>query len=118
MALEEKTNRWTLRVFESLWAIQVTFPATDIADFGLERYLAEYRVSVIGYGILAVSYVVAAMTIARVAPNPKVRRLTAVAVMVVATALAFLFPSSWMFAVLVVLALLYYLVPRKEGMSI
>ena len=118
MALEEKTNRWTLRVFESLWAIQVTFPATDIADFGLERYLAEYRVSVIGYGIIAVAYFGGAMANARLAPNPKVRRLTAVAVMVVATALAFLFPSSWMFAVLVVLALLYYLVPRKEGVSI
>ena len=118
MALEEKTNRWTLRVFESLWAIQVTFPATEIADLGLERYLAEYRASAIGYGIFPVAYFLGAMANARLAPNPKVRRLTAAAVMVVATALAFLFPSSWMFAVLVVFALLYYLVPRKEGVSI
>lgn len=118
MTLEEKTNKWSLRFFESLWAIQVNFPATDIADFGLERYLAEYRVSAIGYGIIAVAYFLGAMANARLAPNPKVRRLTAAAVMVVATALAFLFPSSWMFAVLVVLALLYYLVPRKEGVSI
>lgn len=64
------------------------------------------------------SYVVAAMTIARVAPNPKVRRLTAAAVMVVATALAFLFPSQWMFAALGIFALAYYLWPRKEGVSI
>ncbi len=42
----------------------------------------------------------------------------AAAVMVVATALAYLFPSSWMFAALVVFALLYYLLPRKEGVSI
>ena len=118
MTLEEKTNKWSLRFFESLWAIQVNFPATDIADFGLERYLAEYRASVIGYGIIAVAYFGGAMANARLAPNPKVRRLTAAAVMVVATALAFLFPSSWMFAALVVFALLYYLLPRKEGVSI
>lgn len=118
MTLEEKTNKWSLRFFESLWAIQVNFPATDIADFGLERYLAEYRASAIGYVFIAVAYFGGAMANARLAPNPKVRRSTAAAVMVVATALAFLFPSSWMFAVLVVLALLYYLVPRKEGMSI
>ena len=118
MSLDKKTSKWTLRVFESLWVIQVNFLAIDIAELGLERFLAEHKAYAIGYGIIAVSYVVAAMTVARVAPNPKVRRLTAAAVMVVATALAFLFPSSWMFAVLVVLALLYYLVPRKEGVSI
>ena len=118
MSLDKKTSKWTLRVFESLWAIQVNFLAIDIAELGLERFLAEHKAYAIGYGIIAVSYVVAAMTVARVAPNPKVRRLTAAAVMVVATALAFLFPSSWMFAALVVFALLYYLLPRKEGVSI
>ena len=118
MTLEEKTNKWGLRFFESLWAIQVNFPATEIADLGLERFLAEHKAYAIGYGIIAVAYFGGAMANARLAPNPKVRRLTAVAVMVVATALAFLFPSSWMFAVLVVLALLYYLVPRKEGVSV
>lgn len=118
MTLEERTNKWTLRVFESLWAIQVNFLASDIAGLGLERFLAEHKAYAIGYGIIAVAYLGGAMANARLAPNPKVRRLTAAAVMVVATALAFLFPSSWMFAVLVVLALLYYLVPRKEGVSI
>ena len=118
MALEEKTNRWTLRVFESLWAIQVNFLASDIAGLGLERFLTEHKAYAIGYGIIAVAYLGGAMANARLAPNPKVRRLTAAAVMVVATALAFLFPSSWMFAALVVFALLYYLLPRKEGVSI
>ena len=118
MTLEEKTNKWSRRFFETLWAIQVIFPATDIADLGLERYLAEYRASAIGYGIFPVAYLLGAMANARLAPNPKVRRLTAATVMVVATALAFLFPSQWMFAVLVAFARLYYLVPRKEGVSI
>lgn len=118
MALEDKTNKWTLRFFETLWAIQVNFLAIDIADLGLEQFLAEHKAYAIGYGMIAVAYFVGAMTFARVAPNSKIRRLTAAAVMVVATALAFLFPSSWMFAVLVAFALLYYLVPRKEGVSI
>lgn len=118
MALEDKTNKWTLRFFETLWAIQVNFLAIDIADLGLEQFLAEHKAYAIGYGIIAVAYFGGAMANARLAPNPKVRRLTAAAVMVVATALAFLFPSQWMFAVLVAFALLYYLVPRKEGVSI
>lgn len=118
MTLEEKTKRWILRLFESLWGIQVNLLASGIADLGLAQFLAENKVTAIGYGMIATSYFVGAMTIARVAPNPKVRRLTAAAVMVVATALAFLFPSPWMFAVLVIFALLYYLVPRKEGVSI
>lgn len=118
MTLEEKTKKWILRLFESLWVIQVSLLASDIAGLGLAQFLAENKVTAIGYVMIATSYFVAAMTIARAAPNPKVRRLTAAAVMVVATALAFLFPSSWMFAVLAAFALLYYLVPRKEGVSI
>ena len=57
MTLAEKTNKWTLRVFETLWAIQVNFLAIDIADLGLERFLAEHKAYAIGYGIIAVSYV-------------------------------------------------------------
>ena len=118
MTLEEKTQKMILRLFESLWVIQVSLLASDIADHGLAQFLEENKATAIGYGIIAAGYFVGAMAIARVAPNPKVRRLTAAAVMVVATALAFLFPSPWMFAVLVIFALLYYLVPRKEGVSI
>lgn len=118
MTLEDKTNKWTLRFFETLWAIQVNFLAIDIADLGLEQFLAEHKAYAIGYGMIAVGYFVGAMTFARLAPNPKVRRLTAAGVMVVSTALAFLFPSAWMFAALVIFALAYYLWPRKEGVSI
>ena len=116
MTLEDKTNKWTLRFFETLWAIQVTLPAADIKDLGLAQFLEEYKVSAISYP--AGGYFLMAMIMARVAPNPKVRRLTAVWVMVIATALAFLFPSAWMFAGLVIFALAYYLWPRKEGVSI
>lgn len=56
MTLEERTNKWTLRVFESLWAIQVNFLASDIAGLGLERFLAEHKAYAIGYGIIAVAY--------------------------------------------------------------
>ena len=118
MTLEDKTNKWTLRFFETLWAIQVNFLAIDIADLGLEQFLAEHKAYAIGYGMIAGSYFLMAMMIARVAPDPKVRRLTAAGVMVVSTALAFLFPSAWMFAALVIFALAYYLWPRKEGVSI
>ncbi|MCG7241627.1 hypothetical protein ACKFRH_02830 [Corynebacterium kefirresidentii] len=118
MTLEEKINKWNLRFFESLWAMQVNFLAADINDLGLDQFLEEHRAYGIGYGLFAVAYFVAAMSIARVAPNPKVRRLTAAGVMVVSTALAFLFPSEWMFAALVIFALVYYLWPRKEGVSI
>ena len=118
MTLEEKVNKWSLRLFESLWVIQVNVPAADIADLGQAQFLEENKARAIGYGIIAAGYFVGAMTIAHVAPNPKVRRLTSGAVMVVATALAFLFPSPWMFVALVLFALLYYLVPRKEGVSI
>ena len=102
MTLEEKINKWNLRFFESLWAMQVNFLAADINDLGLDQFLEEHRAYGIGYGLFAVAYFVAAMSIARVAPNPKVRRLTAAGVMVVSTALAFLFPSEWMFAALVI----------------
>ena len=118
MTLEEKVNKWSLRLFESLWAIHVNLLAADINDLGLAQFLEEHNVYAIGYGLIGAAYFVAAMTIARVAPNPKVRRLTAVGVMVVCTALAFLFPSEWMFAALVIFALVYYLWPRKEGVSI
>jgi len=118
VTLEDKTNKWTLRIFESLWAIQVNFLAIEIADLGLEQFLAENKAYAIVYGMIAVGYFVGAMTLASVVPNSKIRRLTAAAVMVVATALAFLFPSQWMFAALVIFALAYYLWPRKEGVSI
>ena len=118
MTLEDKTNKWTLRFFESLWAIQVNYVAADINDLGLAQFLEEYKVSAISYPVLAGCYFLMAMIMARVAPNPKVRRLTAVWVMVIATALAFLFPSAWMFAGLVIFALAYYLWPRKEDVSI
>lgn len=118
MTLEEKVNKWSLRLFESLWAMQVNFLAADINDLGLAQFLEEHKAYAIGYGLYAVGYFVAAMSIARVAPNPRVRRLTAVGVIVVSTALAFLFPSEWMFAALVIFALAYYLWPRKEGVSI
>ena len=118
MTLEEKVNKWNLRFFESLWAIQVNLPAADINDLGLAQFLEEYKVSAISYPVLAGCYFLMAMIMARVAPNPKVRRLTAAGVMVISTALAFLFPSAWMFAALVIFALAYYLWPRKEGVSI
>ena len=118
MTPEEKVNRWNLRFFESLWAIQVNLPAADFNDLGLAQFLEEYKVSAISYPVLAGCYFLMAMIMARVAPNPKVRRLTATGVMVVSTALAFLFPSAWMFAALVIFALAYYLWPRKEGVSI
>jgi len=118
VTLEEKVNKWNLRFFESLWAIQVNYVAADINDLGLAQYLEEYKVSAISYPVLAGCYFLMAMIVARVAPNPKVRRLTAVGVMVVSTALAFLFPSAWMFAASVIFALAYYLWPRKEGVSI
>ena len=47
MTLEDKTNKWTLRFFESLWAIQVNYVAADINDLGLAQYLEEYKVSAI-----------------------------------------------------------------------
>ena len=118
MTPEEKINKWNLRTFESLWAIQVNLPAADINELGLAQFLEEYKVSAISYPVLAGCYFLMAMIMARVAPNPKVRRLTAAGVMVVSTALAFLFPSAWMFAGLVIFALAYYLWPRKEGVSI
>ena len=118
MTLEEKVNKWNLRFFESLWAIQVNLLASDINDLGLAQFLEEDRVYAFWYVVLAGCYFLMAMIIARVAPNPKVRRLTAVGVMVVSTALAFLFPSAWMLAALVIFALAYYLWPRKEGVSI
>ena len=74
MTLEEKINKWNLRFFESLWAMQVNFLAADINDLGLDQFLEEHRAYGIGYGLFAVAYFVAAMSIARVAPNPKVRR--------------------------------------------
>lgn len=118
VTLEEKINKWSLRLFESLWAMQVNSLAADINDLGLAQFLEEHKAYGIGYGLFAVAYFVAAMSIARVVPNPKVRRLTAAGVMVASTALAFLFPSEWMFAALVIFALAYYLWPRKEGVSI
>ena len=60
-------------LFESLWAMQVNFLAADINDLGLDQFLEEHRAYGIGYGLFAVAYFVAAMSIARVAPNPKVR---------------------------------------------
>ena len=118
MTLEEKINKWNLRFFESLWAMQVNFLAADINDLGLAQFLEEHKAYGILYVVFAGSYFSMAMMMGRVAPNPKVRRLTAVGVMVVSTALAFLFPSGWMFAALVIFALAYYLWPRKEGVSI
>ena len=118
MTLEEKMNKWNLRFFESLWAIQVNLPAADINDLGLAQFLEEHKASAVSYVVIAGSYFLMAMMIARVAPDPKVRRLTAAGVMVVSTALAFLFPSAWMFAALVIFVLAYYLWPRKEGVSI
>ena len=118
MTLDAKVNKWNLRFFESLWAMQVNFLAGDINDLGLAQFLEEDKVYAVSYAVLAGCYFLMAMIMARVAPNPKVRRLTAVGVMVIATALAFLFPSAWMFAGLVILALAYYLWPRKEGVSI
>ena len=118
MTLEEKVNKWSLRLFESLWAIHVNLLAADINDLGLDQFLEDYKGSAISYPVLAGSYFLMAMIVARVAPNPKVRRLTAAGVMVASTALAFLFPSAWMFAALVIFALAYYLWPRKEGVSI
>ena len=44
MTLEDKTNKWTLRFFESLWAIQVNLPAADINDLGLAQFLEEDKV--------------------------------------------------------------------------
>ena len=35
VTLEEKVNKWSLRLFESLWAMQVDFLAADINDLGL-----------------------------------------------------------------------------------
>ena len=118
MTLEDKTNKWTLRFFESLWAIQVNYVAADINDLGLAQFLEEHKAYGISYVVFAGSYFSMAMMIGRVAPNPKIRRLTAAGVMVVSTALAFLFPSAWVFAALVIFALAYYLWPRKEGVSI
>ena len=118
MTLEDKTNKWTLRFFETLWAIQVNYVAADINDLGLAQFLEEDKVYAFLYLVLAGSYFLMAMIMARVAPNPKARRITAAGVMVVSTALAFLFPSAWMFAALVIFALAYYLWPRKEGVFI
>ena len=118
VTLEEKVNRWNLRFFESLWAMQVNFLAADINELGLDKFLEEHKAYGISYVVFAGSYFSMAMIMARVAPNPKARRLTAVGVMVISTALAFLFPSAWMFAALVIFALAYYLWPRKEGVSI
>ena len=78
MTPEEKINKWNLRTFESLWAIQVNLPAADINELGLAQFLEEYKVSAISYPVLAGCYFLMAMIMARVAPNPKVRRLTAV----------------------------------------
>ena len=118
MTLDAKVNKWNLRFFESLWAMQVNFLADDINDLGLAQFLEEDKVYAFSYAVLAGCYFLMSMIMARVAPNPKVRRLTAAGVMVVSTALAFLFPSAWMFAALVIFALAYYLWPRKEGVSI
>ena len=118
MTLEAKVNKWNLRFFESLWAMQVNLLAGDINDLGLAQFLEEDKVYAFLYLVLAGSYFLMAMIMARVAPNPKVRRLTAAGVMVVSTVLAFLFPSAWMFAALVIFALAYFLWPRKEGVSI
>ena len=47
MTLEEKVNKWNLRFFESLWAIQVNLPAADINDLGLAQFLEEHKASAV-----------------------------------------------------------------------
>jgi len=57
--------------------MQVNFLAADINDLGLDQFLEEHRAYGIGYGLFAVAYFVAAMSIARGAPNPQGRGLNA-----------------------------------------
>lgn len=52
MTLEDKTNKWTLRFFESLWAIQVNYVAADINDLGLAQFLEEHKAYGISYVVL------------------------------------------------------------------
>ena len=63
MTPEEKINKWNLRTFESLWAIQVNLPAADINELGLAQFLEEYKVSAISYPVLAGCYFLMAMII-------------------------------------------------------
>ena len=110
--ITKKPQPFGLRFFESMWAVQVAYPAGKIGELGFQGAVNEDRFYFGFYAIMALGFFLAAGDAADADENPWRYRWQAAGVMIGTTVVAVAFPFSWMFVALTIAALVYYFWPR------